>query len=186
MQLVALLLASIPAISALSINLDARQTTAYEYHNIHPNGDKSKCISVLGGKIVIGAAIDIYDCNGSAGQKWSWSLPGLFTTNPTTGQNICMDLNITDWSQIKDGTGVVLKRCELPGSEDGIPTQAWGQPQAWNFNTIGQSISSNTSGNMCLDLTGGSKANQNPLQIWRCSDDKTKPRKNQIWTLTKV
>lgn len=39
---------------------------------------------------------------------------------------------------------------------------------AWDGLTIG----------LCLDLTGGSTDNGNPLQVWECGDGNT----NQVWT----
>ncbi|TFK97800.1 hypothetical protein BDV98DRAFT_596313 [Pterulicium gracile] len=37
---------------------------------------------------------------------------------------------------------------------------------------------------MCLDLTDGSKANRNMLQMWECAPYPQPTYKNQIWTLT--
>ncbi|KAG6917047.1 hypothetical protein DXG01_004099 [Tephrocybe rancida] len=37
---------------------------------IHPNGDKSKCLDIRGGVIANGTAVQIYDCNGTKAQQW--------------------------------------------------------------------------------------------------------------------
>jgi hypothetical protein len=190
MKFFALVVAVIPAISALALpaSLEARQTTT-QFQTLHPNGDKSKCIGVLGGKFTLGAYVDIYDCNGSATQKWGLGggADGYFVANPANGDHLCMQIESYE-PTFGDGTKIKLGRCARPDSEDGNWTQSFGTPSASNDNTIG--FGSRSPGNgfqsLCLDLTDGSKTNRNVLQLWTCSPTKGKPYKNQIWTATNV
>jgi hypothetical protein len=190
MKFFALVVAAIPAISALALpaSLEARQETI-QYRTIHPNGDKSKCVGVLGGKFTIGSYVDIYDCNGSVTQKWGLGggADGYFVANPANGDHLCMDLENYDTPD--NGTKILLRRCAGPNSEDGIWHQSFDPSTAGNAYTI-RSVARPASGDfdrrLCLDLTDGSKTNGNVLQLWTCNPDKTKPYKNQIWTTINV
>ncbi|KAF8896883.1 hypothetical protein CPB84DRAFT_1681953 [Gymnopilus junonius] len=55
--------------------------------NIHPSGDNSKCVGILGGTYADGTAVDIYDCNGSITQKWQWNGNALDISQPVDGSN---------------------------------------------------------------------------------------------------
>ncbi|KAJ7663862.1 hypothetical protein DFH06DRAFT_1128238 [Mycena polygramma] len=117
---------------------------AQEVYTIHPNGDTTKCVGVLGGAFVVGAAVDIYDCNGSATQKWHNESPRM--TNPADGSEWALD---------------VARRLELPdhGSD---PYQSWNGRGSPSVPAIRLNIQPGSK-EMCLDLTDGSKANRNPL-----------------------
>lgn len=103
---------ALPAAAALLVE---RQMPKTRYH-IHPGREKAKCIGVLDGKFVVASPVDIYDCNGSATQKWAWwdhPVPvqsPLFVTNPADNSRLCMD--ITDLDTSGNGTKLVLKPCQ--------------------------------------------------------------------------
>jgi hypothetical protein len=191
------ILSTVPALAIPSDVFKARKETVTtpKYYNIHPNSNKSKCISVKGGKFVAGSPVDVYDCNGSVTQKWSWGsnhvdgeASQVFVTNPANGENLCMDIppldSIPDPDvDIVNGVKLLLKKCYTTG--DGW--QSFSKPDDTNtFGVIQYSGSRENHGLLCVDLTDGSTVNGNVLQIWACSEDHTKPWKNQIWALSSV
>ncbi|KAJ6472757.1 ricin B lectin domain-containing protein [Mycena vitilis] len=171
MQLSALLALALASAAAAA-------TIKQDVFTIHPNGDKSKCVGVLGGAFVVGAAIDIYDCNGSATQKW-YSTSGPRMTNPADKSEWALDIAHKAGASsvaLTNGVKAVLNK-SADGGEDGSPYQSWSGRSSPN---IRLGISSGKE--MCLDLTGGSKTNRNALQIWECVKGNT----NQVWTYTVV
>ncbi|KAJ7151820.1 ricin B lectin domain-containing protein [Mycena crocata] len=179
MQFTTLLaLALVSVVAAAPTQLTAR---AQDVYTIHPNGDKTKCVGVLGGAFVVGAAVDIYDCNGSATQKW-FSTSGPRMTNPADGSEWALDVAHAAGDStfpLVNGIKAVLNK-SADGGEDGSPYQSWNGRGSPNAPAIRLNISSGK--DMCLDLTDGRKANRNPLQIWACVAGNT----NQIWTYTVV
>ncbi|KAJ7152182.1 ricin B lectin domain-containing protein [Mycena crocata] len=180
MQLTALLaLALVSVVAAAPAPLATR---AQDIVTIHPNGDKTKCVGVLGGAFVVGAAVDIYDCNGSATQKWRAS-SGPRMINPADGSAWALDIAHTAGDPnvlVANGVKAVLNK-SADGGEDGSPYQSWngrGSPQE---PAIRLNVGTDNK-DFCLDLTNGSKTNKNPLQIWECFKGNT----NQIWTYTVV
>ncbi|KAJ7163020.1 ricin B lectin domain-containing protein [Mycena filopes] len=147
------------------------QRAAEPVYLIHPNGDATKCVGVLGGAFIAGSAVDIYDCNGSATQKWHGSSPRI--TSPAADSSEWA-LDIAS-STPANGVKVVLNR-SADGGEDGSPTQSWNGFNSSSVPAIRLNIS--TDKTFCLDLTNGVKTNQNPLQIWECVAGNT----NQKWT----
>jgi len=134
--------------------------------NIHPNGDNTKCVDIVGGVFADGTAVDIYDCNGTNAQKWKFNGNALTSVNPADGSQWCLDAGAqTSWT-----TGVHMKIWQCFSN---LPQQAW-TPVTTSGNI------QLTAANLCLDLTNGAKTNGNPLQIWTCGGGNP----NQIWTVT--
>jgi hypothetical protein len=194
MKFSAALIAALSAItvSALPAALSARRDSI-QYYTIHPGSDVNKCISVKGGKLVAGAAVDVYDCNNSRGQIWSWgphhqnsSPTQLYVTVQGTGEQLCMDFpDDQNPDNLVNGQKILLSKCVRTG-DDSIPGwQSWGRPDdATAYGAIEYSTYLDTYGPLCLDLTDGSTANGNVLQTWKCNPDYKKPYKNQKWTLS--
>jgi hypothetical protein len=134
--------------------------------NIHPNGDNSKCVGILGGTFADGTAVDIFDCNGSNGQKWQWNGDALTSVNPVDGSQWCLDAGVQ--SQWANGVKMKIWQCFSNLAQ-----------QTWTPVTTSGTIKL-TAANFCLDLTNGVKTNQNVLQIWTCSAGNA----NQLWTVT--
>ncbi|TFL04924.1 hypothetical protein BDV98DRAFT_561187 [Pterulicium gracile] len=179
-------------------SLEARQDQGPgQYVNIHPKAAPNKCIGVVGGKFVAGAAIDVYDCNGSPTQGWNWGLSNLrfsqvFITNPVNGENFCMDIppmnGQPENKDLYNGVKMVLKKCDsVPGGTPGWQSFARpynpGENGAMMFWTYVLASAGGT-GPLCVDLTDGNTANRNVLQLWQCSPDSNKPYANQIWTVS--
>ncbi|UMP05839.1 ricin-type beta-trefoil lectin domain protein [Amycolatopsis sp. EV170708-02-1] len=106
-----------------------------------------KCVDVAGANSANGTAVQLYDCNGSAAQRWSFQADG---TVRALGK--CLDV-----------TGM--------STADGAPLQLWdcagGPNQRWAANAARDLV--NSGSGKCLDATGNSSANGTRLQIWACT-----------------
>jgi chitinase len=121
------------------------------------SGYAGKCVDVAGASAANGAAVQLYDCNGTGAQNWTAGSGG---TLQALGK--CMDVSAAGTA---DGTKVQLYDCNGTGS------------QVWQKGT-GNTLVNPQSGK-CLDATGPSSANGTRLQIWTCAGGT-----NQQWTLT--
>ncbi|TEB34140.1 G-X-X-X-Q-X-W domain-containing protein [Coprinellus micaceus] len=126
------------------------------YHNYNPN----KCIDVRANVQENGTPVQIYDCNGSAAQKWVITNGG--TKVRLAGTNFCLDAGSTP------GDGVQMKIWQC---YDNLAAQQW-------FFTGDNRIALEGSG-LCLDLPSGNEANSQVLQTWTCGDFNN----NQVWTI---
>ncbi|HEY3483114.1 MAG TPA: ricin-type beta-trefoil lectin domain protein [Streptomyces sp.] len=119
-------------------------------------GYGGKCVDVAGASTANGAAVQLYDCNGTAAQNWT---VGSDSTLRALGK--CMDVTAAGTA---NGTKVQLYDCNGTGS------------QAWQKGSGGTLV--NPQSGKCLDATGNSSANGTRLQIWSCAGSA-----NQQWTL---
>ncbi|MFI1098034.1 RICIN domain-containing protein [Streptomyces sp. NPDC020917] len=117
-------------------------------------GYGGKCVDVAGASSANGAAVQLYDCNGTAAQQWTAS----GTTLQALGK--CMDVTSAGTA---NGTQVQLYDCNGTGS------------QAWTRGANNSLV--NPQSGRCLDATGPSSANGTRLQIWDCTG-----AANQQWT----
>ncbi|MFI0719453.1 ThuA domain-containing protein [Streptomyces sp. NPDC021224] len=115
-----------------------------------------KCVDVAGASSTNGAAVQLYDCNGTNAQKWTVGSDG---TLRALGK--CMDVASAGTA---NGTQVQLYDCNGTGS------------QVWQPGASGSLV--NPQSGKCLDATGKSSANGTRLQIWTCT-----AATNQTWTL---
>ncbi|WP_405930907.1 ricin-type beta-trefoil lectin domain protein [Streptomyces sp. NBC_00827] len=120
-------------------------------------GLAGKCLDVAGGSSANGAAVQLYDCNGSTAQSWTVKADGSV-------QALGKCLDVTSASTA-DGAQLQLYDCNGTGA------------QRWSYNaTTGDVV--NTAANKCLDVTGNSSANGARAQIWTCTG-----AANQKWHL---
>ncbi|KDQ25612.1 carbohydrate-binding module family 13 protein, partial [Pleurotus ostreatus PC15] len=126
---------------------------------IHPNRNGSKCMDVRGGTLANGTPVQIYDCNGTAAQKWI--VQKGQTKVRLAGTNFCLDAGSNPGNSI---------RMKIWTCYDNLPAQEW-------YYTDDNRIALFNKG-LCLDLTDGRLNNANQLQTWKCTDFNT----NQIWT----
>ncbi|MGW4787710.1 RICIN domain-containing protein [Streptomyces sp. NPDC004230] len=119
-------------------------------------GLAGKCVDVAGANPANGTPVQLYDCNGTAAQKW------------TVGS---------------DGTVRALGKCldvVGNGTADGSKVQLWdctgGPNQKWTVSGARDIV--NPQANKCLDVTDNNSANGTRLQIWSCSGGA-----NQKWTV---
>ena len=120
-------------------------------------GIGGKCIDIAGASTANGAAVQLYDCNGSTAQQWTVGTDG---TIRALGK--CMDITAAGTA---DGTKVQLYDC------NGSNAQKWTVTAAHDI--------VNPVSNKCLDATGNTSANGTRLQIWTCAGTA-----NQKWTVT--
>ncbi|CAG7656171.1 ricin-type beta-trefoil lectin domain protein [Actinacidiphila bryophytorum] len=109
-------------------------------------GYGGKCVDVAGASSANGAAVQLYDCNGTAAQSW--------TASGSTFQALgkCMDVAAAGTA---NGTQVQLYDCNGTGS------------QVWTRGADNTLV--NPQSGRCLDATGPSSANGTRLQIWDCT-----------------
>jgi glucosylceramidase len=117
-------------------------------------GLAGKCVDVAGASSANGAAVQLYDCNGSGAQQWTRSGTQLQALGK------CLDV-------------------ASAGTANGSLIQLWDcngfAAQQWNV-TAGNDIV-NVGASKCLDVTGNNSANGTRLQIWTCTG-----AGNQKWT----
>jgi beta-glucanase (GH16 family) len=123
---------------------------------IHGPSNVGKCVDIAGASTADGAHVQIYTCNGTGAQSWTWN----------SG----------------DGTIRALGKCldvTSAGTANGTKVQSWTcngtGAQSWVVNSNG--TVQNTNSGRCLDDTGGNTADGTQLQIWDCSGSNA----NQIW-----
>ncbi|MFD9323636.1 ricin-type beta-trefoil lectin domain protein [Streptomyces sp. NPDC060053] len=105
-------------------------------------------LDVAGGAAVDGTAVQLYDCNGSAAQRWTVQPDGSI-------QALGKCLDVVGGSTA-DGARTQLYDCNGTGA------------QRWSYNaTTGDVV--NTAANKCLDVTDNSSANGAGGQIWSCT-----------------
>ncbi|GAA1822418.1 family 16 glycosylhydrolase [Planosporangium flavigriseum] len=119
-------------------------------------GYGGKCVDVAGANSANGTAVQLWDCNGSAAQRWTMATDG---TIRALGK--CMDVTA---GSTANGAQVQLYDCNGTGA------------QRWTY-TAGRDLV-NPQANKCLDATGVSSANGTRLQIWDCTGGA-----NQKWTV---
>jgi glucosylceramidase len=117
-------------------------------------GYGGKCVDVAGASSANGAAVQLYDCNGTAAQTWTAS----GTTLQALGK--CMDVSAAGTA---NGSQVQLYDCNGTGA------------QQWTRGANNSLV--NVGSGKCLDATGPSSANGTRLQIWSCTG-----AANQQWT----
>ncbi|WP_328448495.1 ricin-type beta-trefoil lectin domain protein [Amycolatopsis sp. NBC_00438] len=115
-----------------------------------------KCLDVASGSSANGAAVQLYDCNGSAAQQWTVGTDG---TLRALGK--CLDVT---GQSTADGAQLQLWDC------GGTANQSWAATAAKDL--VG------AASNKCVDATGNSSANGTRLQIWTCTG-----AANQKWNV---
>jgi hypothetical protein len=107
-----------------------------------------RCLNVPGSTTANATQTDIYDCNGGAGQQWTYTAARQLTG--IGGK--CLDVN---GQSTTAGAKVDIYDCN------------GGANQQWNLNSNG-TVTGVQSG-LCLDVTGGATANGTKVEIWTCN-----------------
>ncbi|MFJ3407838.1 RICIN domain-containing protein [Promicromonospora sp. NPDC090134] len=116
-----------------------------------------RCLDVPGGVAADGAALQIYDCNGSAAQQWTASAAGELRVLGT----LCLD----DPSGGQQGTAAQVWTCH------GGANQQWA-PQA-------DGTVRNAATGLCLDVSNALTDNGTPAIMYGCHGGD-----NQRWTVS--
>ena len=119
-------------------------------------GFGGKCVDVAGSNSANGTRVQLWDCNGTAAQRWTMGTDG---TVRALGK--CLDVS---GGSTANGARVQLWDCNGTGA------------QRWQATAARELV--NPQSGKCLDATGVSSANGTPLQIWQCTGGA-----NQKWTV---
>ncbi|WP_317445569.1 ricin-type beta-trefoil lectin domain protein [Streptomyces collinus] len=147
-------------------SLPGRTSATFTWSGTQPGGGgrsgafvglAGKCLDVAGASGANGAAVQLYDCNGSAAQQWT--LPG---DGSVRALGKCLDVTSASTA---DGAKVQLYECNGTGA------------QKWSYDASTGDVV-NTAANKCLDVTDNSSANGARAQIWSCTG-----AANQKWKL---
>ncbi|SNY04560.1 chitosanase [Paractinoplanes atraurantiacus] len=117
-------------------------------------GIGGKCVDVANASSANGAAVQLYDCNGTGAQNWTVG------NSDGTVRALGKCLDVTSASTT-NGAKIQLWDCNASGA------------QKWSVS--GGALVNSGSGK-CLDATGQSSANGTRLQIWTCTGTA-----NQTW-----
>ncbi|MFI7601149.1 family 16 glycosylhydrolase [Actinoplanes sp. NPDC049681] len=114
-----------------------------------------RCIDIPGANAVDGARLQMYDCNNSAAQKWSFEGDGTLRA-----MGKCMD---PAGGALGNGTAIQLVTCN------------GNAVQRFTLSAAGDLV--NVSANRCVDVKDWNSANGAQLQLWDCGGTT-----NQKWT----
>ncbi|MEV4831224.1 carbohydrate-binding protein [Micromonospora sp. NPDC049257] len=115
-----------------------------------------KCLDVRNAATADGTQVQIFTCNGGAGQTWTVTPNG-----PIKALGKCLDVN---GGGTANGTKIQLWTC------------TGGSPQVWSAQTDG--TLRNPASGKCLDVSGNTSADSTVVLLWTCS-----AAANQKWTL---
>ncbi|RKG60147.1 hypothetical protein D7V80_36145 [Corallococcus sp. CA054B] len=110
-------------------------------------GLNGKCIDVASANTADGTPIQLWDCNGTNAQKWTFHSDG---TLRAFGK--CLDVT---WSSPTNGTPLQLWYCNGTNA------------QKFAFNDAGNLV--NPLGNLCVTAMGWNGGDGTPLQTWDCT-----------------
>jgi hypothetical protein len=116
-----------------------------------------RCLDVPGAAAVDGATLQIYDCTGAAGQKWTASTSGELRTLGS----MCLD----DPSGGASDTPVTVSTCHGGANQQWVP-QADGTVR-------------NVATGLCLDVSEAATDNETPVIVYECHAGD-----NQRWSTT--
>ncbi|MFI6128583.1 ricin-type beta-trefoil lectin domain protein [Micromonospora sp. NPDC051141] len=120
-------------------------------------GQSGRCVDLPGSTTTNGAQAQLWDCNGGANQRFSYTAAKQLTVYGTK----CLDAS---GQGTANGTAVVIWDCNGQAN------------QQWNVNADG-SITGVQSG-LCLDASAFGTTNGTKVQLWQCLNGA-----NQRWTL---
>jgi glucoamylase len=139
-------------------NLDTPSVAKARYRDPGPiRGDAGKCIDDAGAATNNGAAIQLFMCNGTNAQSWTWNSGD--GTLRVLGK--CMDAT---GGGTANGTQIQLFDCNGTGSQE------------WRWRNQNRLL--NPQSGRCLDVTGGSTTDGTRLQLWDCNGTAA-----QVWYL---
>jgi streptogrisin C len=106
-----------------------------------------KCVDVPNSNFSDGVQLQMWDCNNSGAQKWTFVNGTLQTSN-----NKCMDVA---WGSTADGAVVQIANCSGNAA------------QQWVLSAAGDLV--NPQANKCLDITGWNGNSGALLETWTCT-----------------
>ncbi|MGC9671384.1 lectin [Planosporangium sp. 12N6] len=120
-------------------------------------GASGRCLDVSGQSTANGAQLQLWDCNGAANQRWTYTSSRQLTVYG----NKCLDAS---GQGSADGTAVIIWDCNGQAN------------QQWNINANGTITGAQS--DKCLDANNAGTANGTKIIIWSCNGGS-----NQQWSL---
>ncbi|KAJ2915767.1 hypothetical protein MD484_g4622, partial [Candolleomyces efflorescens] len=160
-----------PGGSQIPLDSTSSITAPPSYH-IHPGyNHPSKCLDVKGAVFADGTPVQMIGNSKEEAPKSEWRNRISAWTPATVGVISSVSFfpgrfTILCVAPFKDGTKVKIWECF------NIPAQQWYYTDDDRIALEGQGF--------CLDLTDGKLSNENPIQIWTCTDNNA----NQVWSAT--
>ncbi|MBE1874139.1 RICIN domain-containing protein [Myceligenerans pegani] len=115
-----------------------------------------RCLDVPGANFSDGVTLQIFDCNGSAAQRWTVTAAGEVRIGGTK----CLD----DASGGANGTAVAIHECH------GGANQRWSAPGDGTVRSVATGL--------CLDVEAAGTENGSPVNVYQCHNGP-----NQLWTI---
>ncbi|MBZ4330229.1 M57 family metalloprotease [Corallococcus sp. AS-1-12] len=112
--------------------------------------DPNRCLDVTNGNPAQGTPTQLWECNGTAAQRWSLTPQGELRSG--LASNLCLDVANGDSTP---GTRIQIFGC------NGTPAQRW--------TVVGTTVRSALAPNRCLDVDNGSTALGTRIQLWECN-----------------
>jgi len=140
-----------PILSAYGLTLKTSGSSTKEI----VSNFNSKCIDVPWSSFVDGAKLQMWTCNGSAAQRWT------FVDGTIRAGGLCMDVA---WGSTADGAAIQLANC------------SGNLAQKFTFTSAGDLVS--VLANKCVDIKDWNSADGARLQTWTCGGTA-----NQKWHL---
>ncbi|WP_324291489.1 M57 family metalloprotease [Corallococcus sp. BB11-1] len=112
--------------------------------------DPNRCLDVAGGTPTQGTPVQLWDCNGSAAQRWTLTPQGELRSG--VAPNLCLD--------VKGGIGAQGTSVQIYGC-NGTAAQRWTK--------VGATFRSALMANLCLDVFNASTTPGTKVQIWECN-----------------
>ena len=120
-------------------------------------GQSGRCVDVPGATTTNGTQVQLWDCDGSAKQRWAYGASKQLTVYG----NKCLDAS---GGGTANGTTVIIWDCH------------GGLNQQWNVNANG--TITNVQSGLCVDANGAATTNGTKIILWSCSGGA-----NQQWSL---
>jgi len=131
-------------------NLETPSVVKAKYRGAGPiMGNGGKCIDATGASTSNSAAVQLWACNATAAQNWTWNSDDGALRVPGK----CMDVT---GGRTTSGTPIQLWDCNGTGAQE------------WRWRR--QSRLVNPQSGRCLDATDGGTADGTRLQLWDCND----------------
>jgi len=129
---------------------------------IYSKVDPTKCFDIPGNKAVNGKQLQVYDCNWSPAQQFTYN-PSDSTIRPTKHSNMCLDGSIPEGEVAKVGYSAILWEC-------------WGgDTQKWDIKADTKSVGTTyimpKNSGLCVGDKKKMYDKGNPLTLTECTED---------------
>jgi hypothetical protein len=136
----------------------------------------NRCLDVSNAGTASGTNVQLYQCNGTNAQRWTWTSTGELRS--AVASDMCLDVSNAGTA---DGTNVQLYQCNGTNA------------QKWTRTTTGE-LRSALGSNLCLDVSNAGTADGTNVQLYQCNGTKAQqwfetprlPNSNTVTPTTSV